>query len=640
MTACPSIEALGRGGEQVARHLARCPVCQSIARRLTAERRAGGGDLCARAELLIAVGAATPLSPEDAMFLSSYLTRCSTCRETALEPPPIDDELGVPGVASETYAIGAEIGRGGMGRVITARDRRIGRAVALKELLNAEPAAIARFEREARLTTRLQHPAIVSIYEVGRWPDGRPFYAMPILRGRTLHQAIGEAAGPAERLRLLPSLIAAADAIAYAHSRRIIHRDMTPANILLGAFGETTVIDWGLAKDLDEPVSADDRHGVSRYIGLTAPGTVMGTPAYLAPEQADGGAVDERVDVYALGAILYHLLVGRPPYGDAGPGTVIERLRARQRPERVTPERGVPPELMSVANLAMNPDRGGRYQAASTFVEDLRRYQLGERVRAHTYPGRELASRWLSRHLALVATVSSVLALVGVTATVGSLQVSRERRRADAASLELDIAQRMLANASGVAVESHDDNRRLDEPRNLDFSEPEYRDGLPPGWMRWLTDRRDHVIGIDRQDRHQGRPTAYVRSKPDRTAPGFGTLMQTIAASKHRQQRLRFSALVRTADVAGTAGLWIRAEGGDSVSGPGAFDNMQDRPIQGTTTWRRYEVFVNVPANARAIAFGAFLQGTGAMSFTDPRLEIAPPSSVPVSPSARPAAFP
>src|SRR6185369_6232432 len=135
----------------------------------------------------------------------------------------------LPQVAPETYVLGAEIGRGGMGRILSAHDRRIGRTVAIKEMLSSEPLALARFEREARITARLQHPGIVSIYEVARWPDGRPFYAMPILPGRTLGNAITAAPGLPGRLRLLPALIAAADAVAYAHSRGIIHRDLTPA---------------------------------------------------------------------------------------------------------------------------------------------------------------------------------------------------------------------------------------------------------------------------------------------------------------------------------------------------------------------------------------------------------------------------
>src|SRR5689334_4275166 len=168
------------------------------------------------------------------------------------------DHAELPVVEPSAYARGPEVARGGMGRVIAARDLRVGRPVAVKELLVRTPARAARFEREARLTARLQHPGIVPIYEIGRWPDGKPFYAMRMVPGRTLHQAIEEARSLAARLAVLPALIAASEAVAYAHGRRIIHRDLKPTNILVGSYGETVVIDWGLAKDLSEEPGAEE----------------------------------------------------------------------------------------------------------------------------------------------------------------------------------------------------------------------------------------------------------------------------------------------------------------------------------------------------------------------------------------------
>src|ERR1044071_1345030 len=151
------------------------------------------------------------------------------------------------------YAITREIARGGIGRVFEARDLRLGRQVAIKELLPKNRDAARRFEREARITARLQHPSIIHVYEAGVWPGGEPFYAMPRVSGRSLDKVVAEKQTLAERLGLLPHVIAVADALAYAHNENVIHRDLKPANVLVGEFGETVVIDWGLAKDLGAP---------------------------------------------------------------------------------------------------------------------------------------------------------------------------------------------------------------------------------------------------------------------------------------------------------------------------------------------------------------------------------------------------
>jgi eukaryotic-like serine/threonine-protein kinase len=411
-------------------------------------------DDCARAELLIAAGASSPLCVADEEFLPGHLSRCPACREAALEPPTGED-LGLPTLAPANYVLGAEIGRGGMGRVLAARDRRIGRAVALKEMLTTAPMARARFEREARITARLQHPGIVSIYEVGRWPDGRPFFAMPIFPGRTLREAIQAGPGATERLHLIPSVIAAADAVAYAHSRRIIHRDLTPSNILLGAFGETIVIDWGVAKDLD---GDDDDHGVEldTAVGsrLTVDGAVVGTPAFIAPEQAAGRPVDERADVYALGAILYQVLSGRPPYDGLAAAAVIGQLRARRSPRPIA-DRSIPRELISVARRAMDFDAWRRYPTAADLAEDLRRYQNGQPVRAHAYSRRERAGRWLSRRVALVVTTSLMVLVVAAVAVVLGASITGERNRAEETAtvlLQEEGRQELLAGRPARAL--------------------------------------------------------------------------------------------------------------------------------------------------------------------------------------------
>ena len=208
------------------------------------------------------------------------------------------------------YRVLGEHGRGGLGRVSRAHDLELGRDIAIKELLSRNHVSEVRFLREALITARLEHPSIVPIYEAGRWPDGTPFYAMKLVAGRSLRDLLAERTTVDERISLLHQIIAVADAIAYAHGRNIIHRDLKPSNVIVGDFGETIVIDWGLAKDLSATEETTVGGGPFRDVhddGLTSAGTILGTPAYMAPEQARGERVDQRADVYAIGTMLWEL---------------------------------------------------------------------------------------------------------------------------------------------------------------------------------------------------------------------------------------------------------------------------------------------------------------------------------------------
>jgi WD40 repeat protein len=333
--------------------------------------------------------------------------------------------------AAGNYELGRVIATGGMGRIHAARDRRLDRPVAIKQLLVQSRETRLRFEREIALSARLQHPSIVNILEAGQWSNG-PFYAMKLVSGRPLVEVIREKATLDERLALLPVVIATADALAYAHDQRIIHRDLKPHNVLVGDFGETVVIDWGLAKDLavqeqDLPATGPYRSEVDDPDGTRA-GVVMGTPAYMPPEQARGEAVDERADVYALGAVLYHVLAGSPPHKKASSAEILKAVLAGTYEPLDRRQPGVPADLVTIVSKAMAADPAARYSSATGFADDLKRFQTGQLVSAHAYSAVELARRFVRRHRTVLLVAAALLAaLIGV-AVVSVRNILRAER--------------------------------------------------------------------------------------------------------------------------------------------------------------------------------------------------------------------
>jgi WD40 repeat protein len=424
----------------------------------------------------------------------------------------VDDTLRAPvqagaGVASvrelpvvdpARYAIAGELAHGGIGRILRARDLQLDRPVAIKEMLTPAPEAETRFVAEALVTARLQHPSIVPVYEAGRWPGGEPFYAMKLVSGRSLADVISEQATLRERLALLPHVLAVAEAIAYAHTERIIHRDLKPANVLVGAFGETVVIDWGLAKDLSregvsEPVGTVlPGAGAEEDGGLTRVGTVMGTPAYMPPEQAVGQPVDERADVYALGAILYHLLAGTQPYEGGASGQVLQRVVQGPPPPLGERQKGIPPDLLAIVAKAMARAPAERYATARELAEDLRRFQTGQIVGAHHYSWRELVWRVVLRYrVAVGVTLVAALLLAGLGA-VSFQRILEERNRAERKQVEAEAARADAERAWQQALEQAD-NLRLVQARNavgLDTNGAiAWLRRLSPGFSRWSSVR-------------------------------------------------------------------------------------------------------------------------------------------------------
>ena len=402
------------------------------------------------------------------------------------------------------FTIGGEIARGGMGRVVRAYDARLRRQVAIKELLADAPDLRLRFEREALITAGLQHPSIVNIIEAGRFADGRPFYAMKLVTGRPLDAVVASARTFEARLALLPNVIAVADALAYAHSRRVIHRDLKPANVLVGEFGETVVIDWGLAKDLaatepavtastttkpDAPVQVTEEtmpaplarppsESPGASSGETVAGAVMGTPAYMPPEQAAGRPVDERADVYSLGAMLYQTLAGGPPYTGRSSDAILGAVLAAAPLPLERREPRVPPDLRAIVAKAMARDPADRYPTAREFAEDLKRFQTGALVGARQYSMVARVARWIRRHLVTVGLSVAFLVTLAVVGGVALLKIMKSNQDA--------IDQRNVAEAQRQRAE---DQRHAAEESRWDLLLKQGRDALdrdPTEAVAWL----------------------------------------------------------------------------------------------------------------------------------------------------------
>jgi serine/threonine-protein kinase len=355
--------------------------------------------------------------------------------------------------------------RGGLGEVYVARDQQLHRIVALKRIKKAhgtDREKRARFVVEAEITGRLEHPGIVPVYGLGAFDDGRPFYAMRFIRGDNLKTAIeqfhaDESAhrDPGRRTlalqKLLRRFLDVCNAIDYAHSRGVLHRDLKPGNIMLGKYGETLVVDWGLAKSVGRPEAApaqatlDDRTLVPQSgsdLRGTELGARLGTPAYMSPEQAAGkiDALGPASDVYSLGATLYCLLTGRAPFDDAD---VLELLHKVERGEFPPPRQlkaWIHPALEAICLKAMATDPARRYESPRQLTDDIEHWLADEPVSAWPDPLAEQVRRWMRRRRTLMTAAAAAL----VAATIGLAAVLVVQAKANSA----------LNKANGLLAES------------------------------------------------------------------------------------------------------------------------------------------------------------------------------------------
>ena len=431
-----------------------------------------------------------PPPPEEA------LTRDLPLPENGPEPVGAGEDQALEHLADAVESPGRyreirEYGRGGLGRVLVVNDVLLARDIALKELTpQASPdvetladdvpwlpsdSTALRFLREARITGQLEHPAIVPVHELGRRRDGTLYYTMKLVRGHTLEQAIAGAGSLHRRLALLAHFQDLCQAIAYSHSRGVIHRDIKPSNVMIGEFGETVVIDWGLAKVKGAqeapatPTEGKEAHQAcdEDAAGLTRYGHLLGTPHYMPPEQAlgDTDAIDERSDVYALGAVLYELLTGRRPFTGASAEDIANRV-VHGNPTPVTAlEPNAPAELVAICVRAMQKTPQARYRSAKELAAEIERFQTGSLVAAYHYSKNERLKRFIQAHKLGLGATASVLLVLAISIAVSMTAILKEKAR----------TEQEFYSASISWAKSAIENRRLREARDALMNTPEKR---------------------------------------------------------------------------------------------------------------------------------------------------------------------
>lgn len=379
--------------------------------------------------------------------------------------------------------------KGGIGQVSVAVDDELSREVALKELQPRyadDAASRSRFILEAEITGGLEHPGVVPVYGLGHYADGRPFYAMRFIQGDSLHDASqrfrqaltsGTFHGgyELELRKLLRRFIDVCDAMEYAHSRGVLHRDLKPGNIMLGRYGETLVVDWGLAKlgTTESPGKSPEAESVlhpdsADQSAPTKLGSTIGTPNYMSPEQAAGelNKLGPASDVYSLGATLYHVLTGRPPFEDADVGVVLSAVQAAlfPRPREIDARIAKPLEAICLKAMARNPE--DRYASARELAEDIERHLADEPTRAKPDSALDRILRWTRKHRGTTLAAGVGLLLLAAVSAIAYVAVSAERdearRQRDRAIASEEKAQQNFLAAEAARQRAQQQEQRAE----------------------------------------------------------------------------------------------------------------------------------------------------------------------------------
>lgn len=375
--------------------------------------------------------------------------------------------------------------RGGLGEVFVAQDEELHREVAVKQIQMRhadEQESRARFLQEAEITGGLEHPGIVPVYGLGSYADGRPYYAMRFIRGDSLKDAIERFHSPAGKRRsaaerglelraLLGRFIDVCDAIEYAHSRGVLHRDLKPGNIMLGKYGETLVVDWGLAKSVDRPDISlrKGEKALRSTVSGTAPtqmGSAVGTPQFMSPEQAGGqlNQLGPASDVYSLGATLYCLLTGRAAFMDSDLGLTLRKVERGEFPRPRDVNQEVPPALEAICLKSMALEQRDRYQSPRGLADDIEHWLADEPVSAYREPAGERIARWTRRNRAWAQSIAAAVVLVAIVAVVASLLIARSWREEAAAHEQAARGFREARQAVNDYFTQVSENKLLDVP--------------------------------------------------------------------------------------------------------------------------------------------------------------------------------
>ncbi len=488
----------------------------------------------------------------------------ATPSRAALATGPVSVE--VPG-----YEILGELGRGGMGAVLKGRDSTLCRDLAVKVLLERcqdDPQAVGRFVEEAQIGGRLQHPGVVPVYALGQLTDGRPYFTMKLIEGRTLAALLQERIDPSrDRPRFLKVFEQVCQTTAYAHSRSVIHRDLKPLNIMVGAFGEVQVMDWGLAKALakkeeDGGVKKEFIPAVPSGSSLVATassfqetqaGAVLGTPAYMAPEQARGEPVDARCDVFGLGAILCVILTGQPPYSAGNAAETVGQARRGDLAEAFArlDASGADAELVGLAKACLAAEPAQRPADAGAVAEAVTAHLAGVQERLHQAELAKAAAQAKAveerkrRRLTLVLAATVLLAVCGVGAAALWYQQDRAARAAEDARLAAEHARKAANTERDVTAALEEATAFAKQAKGLHDD--------PARWEAALVEARSAVMRADGVLNNGEDDTGELRSRVD------AQRAELEAADRDRRMiaRLEEARFQRTA--AGMEGGWDNA---------------------------------------------------------------------------------
>jgi len=390
-----------------------------------------------------------------------------------------------PRAFSERYAIESEVGKGGMGAVYRIVDKKLSRPLAMKVILGqaeagrsgetpqVSPRQLSRFLNEAKITSQLDHPGIVPVHEVGVDEEGRAYFTMKLVQGKTLGEVfeLNRRKDPAWAMpKVLGVIQRVCEAVAFAHEREVIHRDLKPLNVMVGEFGEVYVMDWGLARRLAaeaEQVEASDAtdavdEQLAAQVSLTREGRVVGTPCYMSPEQARGdiARMGPQSDVYAIGAMLYELAAGAPPYMRVGEQVSSHEILARIEagpPDRLR-SRSLAPELVAVLEKAMSYEPASRYPSVRNLGEDLELFLGGRTVRALKVGAWVELRKWVRRNKGL----SFGLAAAMLAILVGAIGIL-VKNKALVVALADSRLQKGRADEQAAAAQSNEARARESE---------------------------------------------------------------------------------------------------------------------------------------------------------------------------------